>query len=260
MKIHVIIVCVLVLIGYSYCQQNNANGAGSGGGGVNLTQNMKCNKKTYKEMDGLIARMLTFGNSGRKFPESATHVSKYCDDTKTAISKIEKLNKNCMKGLVKQVLSVTTYSAKKTFGQLCRQKSGPSKRMQEMLEAAKCLNKASDEIQRCYNITIDHFFSLKSVDDKVKIPMACCAYHKKNHCMSKLSDKVNTCSEKQVDIAIRFIESISGSSLNLVCAEYNDSSDKCDQFNNFKTKSEPKLRTKSFFLPLIELFDSFDEV
>ena len=78
--------------------------------------------------------------------------------------------------------------------------------------------------------------------------------------MGRIGDKVSSCSEKQVEIANRLIESISGNALNLVCTEYNTDSDKCDQFNGFKPKSDPKLRTKSFFLPLIELFDSFPEV
>lgn len=78
--------------------------------------------------------------------------------------------------------------------------------------------------------------------------------------MARLNDRVSSCSERQVEIAIRFIESISGNSLNLVCNEYNSESDKCDQFNGFKVKSDPKTRTKSFFLPLIQLFDSFPEV
>lgn len=88
------------------------------------------------------------------------------------IAKIEKMNKNCMKGLVKQVMSITVYSAKKTFTQLCRAKAS-NKRLQEMVESSKCLNKASAEIQKCYDHTIDHFISLKQVDNKVKIPMAC---------------------------------------------------------------------------------------
>ena len=88
------------------------------------------------------------------------------------ISQMEKMNKNCMKGLVKQVMSITLYSAKKTFTQLCRTKS-TNKRLQELIESSKCLNKANNEIQKCYDNTIDHFISLKGVDNKVKIPMAC---------------------------------------------------------------------------------------
>jgi len=42
------------------------------------TQSNSCNKNSYKKVDETISKVLTFGNSGRKFPESLTDVPKYC--------------------------------------------------------------------------------------------------------------------------------------------------------------------------------------
>jgi hypothetical protein len=72
-------------------------------------------------------------------------------------------------------------------------------------------------------------------------------------------DEVDICNEAHVDTANRFAESISGNALKLVCAEYSENSDKCDALKA-PAKTKQQLRTKSFFLPLIDLFESFPEV
>lgn len=82
LKICALVVCAIIL-----CNSNNVLGQSSANinnspdnAGANGTQQqIKCNKKTYKDVDAMIARMLTFGNSGRKFPEEAKEVNKYCE-------------------------------------------------------------------------------------------------------------------------------------------------------------------------------------
>jgi hypothetical protein len=90
------------------------------------------------------------------------------------INTIESLNKKCIKGLPKQFLSVLVYSAKKLVKQICRAKN-LSKRMKELVDSAKCLNKAHNQIQKCYDTAIDNFLGIKNLknQDNLKIPMAC---------------------------------------------------------------------------------------
>jgi len=37
-----------------------------------------CDHGTYRRIDELTAKLITFGNSGRKFPQSKRDVPKYC--------------------------------------------------------------------------------------------------------------------------------------------------------------------------------------
>jgi len=38
-----------------------------------------CDKNVMKRIDELVAKLTTYGNSGRKFPEKAEEVPKYCE-------------------------------------------------------------------------------------------------------------------------------------------------------------------------------------
>jgi hypothetical protein len=42
------------------------------------SQTISCNKRTFKRVDEISAKLLSFGNSGRKFPETPQDVPKYC--------------------------------------------------------------------------------------------------------------------------------------------------------------------------------------
>jgi hypothetical protein len=42
------------------------------------SQTISCNKRTFKRVDEISAKLLSFGNSGRKFPETPQEVPKYC--------------------------------------------------------------------------------------------------------------------------------------------------------------------------------------
>jgi len=41
-------------------------------------QKISCNKNTDKQIDGLLAKVITFGDSGRKFPESQSEIPAFC--------------------------------------------------------------------------------------------------------------------------------------------------------------------------------------
>ncbi len=41
-------------------------------------QKIRCNKNTEKQIDGLLAKVITFGNSGRNFPESPSEIAPFC--------------------------------------------------------------------------------------------------------------------------------------------------------------------------------------
>jgi len=93
-------------------------------------------------------------------------------ESRALVDSIELLNKNCIKGLPKQVLSVSIYTVKRVIKQFCR-KNSKNKILSEYLESAKCMNKAHNELAKCSSKSIDHLLGIQFAVENLKIPMAC---------------------------------------------------------------------------------------
>lgn len=91
-------------------------------------------------------------------------------ESKSLVVSIESMNKNCIKGLPNKVLTVSTYTVKTVIKQLCKK---TSKLLPEYFEAAKCVNKAHNELAKCFSKSIDHLLGMQFAEEKQKIPMAC---------------------------------------------------------------------------------------
>ena len=75
-----------------------------------------------------------------------------------------------MKDLSKQVTGVLIYAVKSTINQLCKK---DSKRLTELISSTPCINKANNEINKCYTRLIDSILGAKNAVDKKKIPHLC---------------------------------------------------------------------------------------
>ena len=57
-----------ILLALSFASISNTESSGD----------VSCGDNTVKRIDDLVSRLTTYGNSGRKFPESADQIPKYC--------------------------------------------------------------------------------------------------------------------------------------------------------------------------------------
>ncbi|CAG2103781.1 unnamed protein product [Medioppia subpectinata] len=188
-----------------------------------------CDVNESRKMDGAMARLLTIGNSGRHFPESKGHdLKQYCNETKTLIAQIESYKNKCLKDLGKQVTGVIVYSVKNSVSQLCKR---DSKRLNELISAAPCMNRGSNEINKCYTRYIDGVMGAKHAVDKKKIPHNCCEYFRIFACSETRMRKVKGCNEQQVDVTLDWIRSLFGNVIDLICSDYTEGSDKCAQLD-----------------------------
>lgn len=221
------------------------------------TSSKACDRNTRKRVDELLAKVTTYGNSGRKFPENNDQLPKYCNDSKALVENIEGLNKKCLEGLSKRVLTVSIFTVKSVIRQLCRKSN---KLLPEYFEAAKCINSAHNPVGKCFTRSIDQLLGMQFADEKQKIPMACCEVPRLRSCMEESQKDIDFCTEKNIEATNRFIDSIIGNSVNLLgCGEYLDSSDKCGKLVVPKKKKSQK-RPKSLIMAFLALIESFPEV
>ena len=86
------------------------------------------------------------------------------------VKTVENYIKKCTKSLSKQMFSVYVFTIKSQLNQLCKKDTA---RRREMLDAAKCVNKAKPAFAKCVNQTIDRLQRIKFVEDSKKIPHLC---------------------------------------------------------------------------------------
>lgn len=84
---------------------------------------------------------------------------------------MEEYKGKCMKNLSKQVTSVMIYTIKNLINQLCKK---DSQRVRELLQAAKCANKATQEFNKCNSNYIDVLLGAKNEEnEKMRVPQLC---------------------------------------------------------------------------------------
>ena len=81
-------------------------------------------------------------------------------------------------------------------------------------------------------------------------------------CLREATEDTVGCTRHTVDWAERFVLKMVGSSVNMVCGEYFEESDKCVKLVNQTPKpqySKSHKRPKSFIKPMIALMESFPD-
>ncbi|CAG2103782.1 unnamed protein product [Medioppia subpectinata] len=88
----------------------------------------------------------------------------------------------------------------------------------------------------------------------------CSEYYRIFPCIITKTKRIPVCTEQHVDTAMNFVRSMLGNAIDLLCSEYSEGSDKCDTLGRPPRKLKHQRRTKSFLIPLLDMFDSFPEV
>ncbi|XP_054164469.1 uncharacterized protein LOC128962140 [Oppia nitens] len=222
----------------------------------NNNNSIPCNKNGEKQVDALLARVLTFGDSGREFPESQDQIPAFCNETQLLVKSVEQYVKKCTKTqLSKQLFSVYVFTIKSQLTQLCKTK--PTQRLRDMLSASKCVNRAKPVFTKCVQRTVDHLQRIRLLaSDTMKIPHLCCEYNTNKQCNREGSAKITDCTDRDMEIVDRFVDSVAGNSMNLLCGDYDESSDKCKSLPKLPKNIKKPQKFKSFFIPSIEVISS----
>lgn len=86
------------------------------------------------------------------------------------IQTVDNHNQKCNKKMIKQVMSLSVYTARQHVSQICKK----SKRRDQLMTAFPCGNKSNKEVDKCLTKLIDAMIGAQNlVDDKFKIPTFC---------------------------------------------------------------------------------------
>ncbi|XP_054155138.1 uncharacterized protein LOC128953655 [Oppia nitens] len=219
----------------------------------NITES-KCGKDSYKELDHMIARITS---PTSRFPETIQELHIRCENRTHVLNKLEDLKNHCMDGMLKRIVSVMLYSIRRQRKGMCRKK--PNKKMVELISAGKCINSGRPEAQKCIDEAMNHVVGIKhATDDRMKIPFICCTFVKLKSCLISIGHKNKQCTEEHINLLVRRSEQVSNGPMNMACGDYNEETDKCEKLeipNRLKDEPIPK----SFLMPLVDIFDSFNE-
>lgn len=83
-------------------------------------------------------------------------------------------------------------------------------------------------------------------------------YQDHKQCYFEGGRQVTDCTETNLEIIDRFVDSVAGNSLNILCGEFADGSDKCNKLDKLP-KSKNSQKYKSFFIPAIEVLSSLPD-
>ncbi len=85
------------------------------------------------------------------------------------IETVENHNNKCNNQIVKQVMSLSVYTARQQMNQVCKE----SKKQKDLMEAFPCANRSNKEVDKCMTKLIDSMIGAQNAEDKHKIPIFC---------------------------------------------------------------------------------------
>jgi hypothetical protein len=78
--------------------------------------------------------------------------------------------------------------------------------------------------------------------------------------MRTSAKKFDICTDDMIEANIEFTSDLTQNTANFLCGEYTEDSDKCQNLPTRPKKRRNQIRSKSFLLPFIHIFESFSEI
>ncbi|CAG2163585.1 unnamed protein product [Oppiella nova] len=115
-----------------------------------------CAPGGLKKFDSNIAKLITIGNSGRRFPDSRG--SELKNQNEKLLGDIEKYRNQCMDNMPKQITGILLYTGKSTIRQFCKR---DNKQLDNLLKAGACGNSGNNQgVPQCTPIAVDSMLGL----------------------------------------------------------------------------------------------------
>ena len=129
----------------------------------------------------------------------------------------------------KQIFTLAIHSLRHWNGRIC---GVHSKLSRQLMTSASCANAAANGYRRCWNGFTDLLKNSKNQETEVQKATLCCAYYRTLECMREVGMGVRpelTCSETSVDLHQQYVQLLMGGSVEVVCAAYDEVTDRCDR-------------------------------
>ncbi len=177
-------------------------------------------------------------------------------------------NDRCLLGTAKLFTRVILSSVRTFIGRLCENRNS-KKRTNEILNISRCINSLQAEGDVCMTSFYDYLQRGKRAEpEEIRIGYACCGYHTLVECITKAAEAVKrstdvkknatACSKDTPELTRDFINNLFAAIMNVACgSDWSDeNSDQCDKLPVPPPKTKEDRRAISFFLPLVELYNS----
>lgn len=196
------------------------------------TKSIKCGSQL--EMDRQIAKLYTYGHSGRPFPENFADFKSYCSETQALSKQFETYYKSCLKSneFTRSMLSIMMNTIRRESKIQCRRTADgrPSKKQEKLIGAAVCANSVKEAHQRCINQAtyfITDTISMK--ENRRKLAYICCNMNRMEECIynAMATSSLPVCNPEKAQTSVDFLNSVQGNLMNFLCAEYSPESDSC---------------------------------
>jgi len=193
----------------------------------NKNPSIKCDGETRKKANVCAEKLWFVGKGSRHYPENMQQLQKFCKQTTGLIKCVKDYTDVCGKGIQKQLANVMLYTVKMNQKSYCTK---PSKK-DEVISLSSCGNAIREQSNVCMENFLTGLGKANSVEAKHKVPQACCAFHELKSCIMKSGRTKGSpsCGDKELENLERYINAMAGNTLNLMCSEYDEESDKCTQ-------------------------------
>jgi len=214
-----------------------------------------CNAKGEEELDKVVKELYLFGAVDRPYPRDQSEMTKFCKTNSELAKYVKDYSEKCLPKQKKMVINLLVYSVVKTTNNMCKSR----RRTQEFIRLSQCGNSAKNGTSKCWKTLIGSLNGIKSYKDaKLKIPLVCCNYFPFKHCATKEYEDVK-CNSKQIDALEGLLNSYALEVLNLLCGDYTEDSDKCDQIVHLTPKFKSKTLPQSPVSAFIDILDSLPQ-
>ncbi|XP_054152527.1 uncharacterized protein LOC128951302 [Oppia nitens] len=189
------------------------------------SSSVKCDDESRKKADICADKLWFVGRNSRKYPESRPQMQKHCKQTLNLIKCAKDYTDKCAKGVQKQLANVMLFTVKSNQKTYCSK----AVKREEVIQFAACGNSIRDQSTTCMDNFMTSLGKANVMDQKFKIPQACCAFHTMKSCIIKAAQKKGSpsCEDKSMEAYDRYINAMAGNTLNLMCTDYEEDSDKC---------------------------------
>lgn len=222
-----------------------------------------CNEEDAKAVDKIVARIMTYGRLDRKFPVNKPELRAYCKEQYSLVSQLDAYKNQCLKGRPKQLVSIVIYSIRALGVTYCRNPN--SRKSKDLIGSASCANHATKDYLTCNNNYVDLLLALDEAEakngggtpeanSKRALAQVCCGYVEIFKCIKAQGAKHSSggCTETKVEKNADYIRGFFDNAVNVLCADYGESSDRCEKFKLVKLpKRYNKPKPVSYFGPLV---------
>nr|XP_027205622.1 uncharacterized protein LOC113799220 [Dermatophagoides pteronyssinus] len=225
----------------------------------NKDQNIedKCLDDVKEKFDINVAKLMSLGRNGRRWPETESEHDSYCAETKRLNQHLDDYKTTCSSGPSKEFASIILFSLRRVTRQYCRKTHTNQRRHKKLFAMYKCSNQLSNQTGKCLEDYIDTLLStVKLSTIQQKIPYTCCNYFELLKCTDDVFHSDQKCADSSETFQ-EFVRTIFDDIINVACGDYLEFSDKCQQLPLLTKPSllKNKKRPKSILIPLIEIWD-----